>query len=183
MRGEFVQQPAVDGSERQLAALRACARAFDMIEQPGEFGCRKIRIEQQAGARGDLGFESRGAQGFAGCGGAPILPDDGGSHGRAGRALPQHGGLALVGDADCRDVARVRPGGAQRIDHRGALRIPDLLRVVFDPAGLRKVLREFALRLGHDAAPLIEDQRARTGGARIERENESRGSHRASLSR
>ena len=40
----------------------------------------------------------------------------------------------------------------QRIEHRGALRLPDFERVVLDPAGTRKVLGEFALRLRDDAA-------------------------------
>ena len=38
-------------------------------------------------------------------GGAAVLPDDGAVHGRAGGAVPHHGGLALVGDADGGDVA------------------------------------------------------------------------------
>jgi len=33
-------------------------------------------------------------------GSAAILPDDGAMHGQAGRAVPEQGGLALIGDAD-----------------------------------------------------------------------------------
>ena len=106
MRGELEQQPAVDGAEGQLAALGALARAWHVVEQPGEFGRRKIRIEQQAGARGDLVFEPGGAQRLAGSGGAPVLPDDGGRDGRrrsrdpkarwfrAGCVMPDRGDVA-----------------------------------------------------------------------------------------
>ena len=37
-------------------------------------------------------------------GGAAVLPDDGAVHGLPGGAVPDHGGLALVGDADRGDV-------------------------------------------------------------------------------
>ena len=41
---------------------------------------------------------------------APVLPDDGAVHGTAAGAVPQQGGLALIGDADGDDVARGRAG-------------------------------------------------------------------------
>jgi hypothetical protein len=41
---------------------------------------------------------------------------------------------------------------------------------VLDPAGLREVLRELALRLRDDLAAGVEQQRARAGGALVERE-------------
>ena len=43
-------------------------------------------------------------QSGADVGGAAVLPDDGAVHGLAGGAVPHHGGLALVGDADRGDV-------------------------------------------------------------------------------
>ena len=49
-------------------------------------------------------------------GGAAVLPDDGAVHGLPGGAVPHHGGLALVGDADRGDVLcrRGRPSPAPR---------------------------------------------------------------------
>jgi hypothetical protein len=47
----------------------------------------------------------------------------------------------------------------------------DLLGVVLHPAGLREVLREFALTATHHAAVGRDDERARTGGALIESED------------
>ena len=75
----------------------------------------------------------------------------------------------------------VAPRCAQRVAHRRALRLPDLERVVLDPAGLRKVLRELALRQRDDAAGGIEQQRARAGGALVEREDELVGRSGAAL--
>ena len=63
--------------------------------------------------------------------------------GAAGRALPQHRRLALVGDAD-RGDRPVRGGGRFTAGRDDAP--PDLLRVVLDPAGLRIMLGQFDLR-------------------------------------
>ena len=51
-------------------------------------------------------------------GGAAVLPDDGAVHGLAGGAVPHHGGLALVGDADRGDVLRLQAGFLQRVAAR-----------------------------------------------------------------
>ncbi len=78
--------------------------------------------------------------------GAAILPDDGAMHGLAGGAVPHDRGLALVGDADGGDVARGDIGFAQRLAAGGDGGGPDVLRLMLDPAGGRKMLREFLLR-------------------------------------
>ena len=78
-----------------------------VVEQPGDLGRGEIRIEQQAGrarSRASRGRRARSAA-QASCG-AAVLPDDGVVDRLAGRAVPDHRGLALVGDADRRDVLR-----------------------------------------------------------------------------
>ena len=52
------------------------------------------------------------------------------------------------------------------------LRRPDLVGVVLDPARLRENLPKFLLRDRADSAGMIEDERARTGRALIECEDE-----------
>src|SRR5688572_24793727 len=113
---------------------------------------------------------ARGAQALASFGRAPVLPDDGGRHGFAARALPQHRGLTLVGEADRGEVLWSRAGLRQRLLDGRELRRPDFPRVMLDPAGLREVLFELALRDGDDVAVVIEQDRAGTGGALIERQ-------------
>ena len=67
--------------------------------------------------------------------------------------------------------AAVSPALAMASLRGGQLRGPDLHRVVLDPAGLRKVLRQLALRLRDDAALRIEDDAARAGRALVQRED------------
>ena len=110
-------------------------------------------------------------QPIAEVGGAAVLPDDRVVDGLAGLAIPDDRGLALVGDADGGDVARPELRPAQRLGGDGDLRRPDLLRVVLDPAGLRKDLLELLLADGHDGAVVIENDGARAGRALVEGED------------
>jgi len=101
---------------------------------------------------------------------APVLPHDGVVDGLAGAAVPHHGGLALVGDADGADVAAGQAGRRQRLARGGELRVPDLARVVLDPTGLGVDLAEFALRHRHDPPGGVEDDAAGTRGPLVQGE-------------
>ncbi len=45
---------------------------------------------------------------------------------------------------------------------------PNLLRIVFDPAGLGVDLGEFLLRLGHDSSVSVKNNAAGAGGALVQ---------------
>ena len=108
-------------------------------------------------------------------GGAAVLPDDGAVHRLAGGAVPHHGGLALVGDADRGDILCLQAGFLQRVaaDHDG--RGPDVLRLVLDPARGRKMLRKFLLRGGGDRNIAAKHDGARGCGALIDGQHEGHG--------
>jgi hypothetical protein len=95
------QQPAVDRAEGQLAArgLRAGASPA-RGRAASDLGAGEVRVERAGRCARARAPRGRGAQPGAGVGGAAVLPDDGAVQRAAGRAVPQHGGLALVGDAD-----------------------------------------------------------------------------------
>ena len=90
-------------------------------------------------------------------------------------SVPDHGGFALVGDADCADIAGLEPGFGQRLACRGQLRAPDLNRVMLDPARLGVDLRQLLLRQRDDVASRIEHDAAGTGGALVEGEQVGHG--------
>ena len=87
-------------------------------------------------------------------GGAPVLPDNGVVDGLAGAPVPDHGRLALVGDADRGDV----PGSEARLGQRLArdleLGRPNLLRVMLDPPGLGEDLAKLLLGHGDECGQL-----------------------------
>jgi hypothetical protein len=169
--GELPDQPRVDRAEGEFPGLGQAARAGHVIEHPFDLRGGKIGVEAQARLPADHRFTSARAQAVAAAGGVAILPDDRGMDGFAGTAVPDHGGFALVGDADGGDIPRTDFRAGKRFDRDGHLRGPDFLRIVLDPARLREELPDFLLRDGADAALVVEDQRAHARRTRVEGEN------------
>src|SRR5262249_38046841 len=152
---------AVDRAEGELAALRALARAGNLVEQPGDLRAREIGIEQESRA---FAHERLGAAGLEACadvGRAPVLPDDRTMNGPTGRAVPHDGGLALVRDADGRDAIGADARLCDGLMRSRKCVAPDVLGVVLHPAGCRVVLRELAPRERDDAALAVENDAAR----------------------
>src|SRR5437660_563882 len=96
-------------------------------------------------------------------GGASVLPDDGVVDRLPGLAIPDNRGLTLVGDANGSRVAGLRSGLSKGLERHRNLRRRDLLRIVFDPSGLRKYLIEFPLSYRAHRSLLIEQESPRTG--------------------
>ena len=107
---ELPDQPAVHRAKGQLAVVSLLACAGDVVQQPFEFGSRKIGIDQQAG----FGLDGFGQATLAQLGayrlGAAVLPDDGMVDGQAGSAVPDDRRLTLVGDAHGMNIAGAEPG-------------------------------------------------------------------------
>ena len=79
-------------------------------------------------------------------------------------------------------MSRAREAGLrQRLARGRELALPDLARVVLDPAGLRVDLAELALRHRDDAAVAVEDDAARAGGALVEGEEVAGSGHAVAL--
>ena len=102
---------------------------------------------------------------------ARVLPHDGVVKRRARARIPDGGGLALVGDADGREVARPQVGAAEGLDGHTDLGGPDFLGVVLDPAGLGEELGVLLLGDGPDGALLVEDDGPGAGGPFVKGQN------------
>ncbi len=178
--------PAVHGAERQLAGLRALAHAGDVVQQPADLGAREVRVEEEAGLAPDQRLGAGDAQLLAEAGGAPVLPDDRRRDRRRGRPVPQDGGLALVGDADAGDRGGGHAGLLERGPRGGQLGQPELLRVLLDPAGVRRAEADLLLGAREDDAGGVDDERPAARRAGVERQHQlARGrlSHAASVRR
>ena len=173
--GQPPHQERVDGAERELAALGAFAGARHVVEDPGDLGAGEIGIDDQAGLFGDRGLVAFALEPGADIGGAAVLPDDGAMDRLSGSAVPHHRGLALVGDADGGDVLCLQSRLLQRVAARDDGRGPDVLRLVLDPAGGRKVLLKLLLRDGGDGDVGSEHDGARGRGALIDGQNKGHG--------
>ena len=147
--GQPPEQEAVDRPERQFAPVGAGTDTIDIVQDPFEFRPREIRIEDQPSALTDQRLVAVSLQFRTQLGSTAILPDDRVVDGFSGLAVPDNHRLALVGDADRRDLAAV---GVGCLFQRGDGIAPDILGIMLDPAGLRVMLREFAShRLARDA--------------------------------
>ena len=114
--GQLPDEPGVDRAEEQLAFLRPLARAGHVVEQPLDLRTGKIRIRHEPRLGADLVAPARFDDAVDDVGGAAALPDDGVGDRLAGLLVPDHGRLALVGDADGGNVC----GRDAELAHRAA---------------------------------------------------------------
>ena len=176
------QEKAVDGAEGEFAALRPGPSAGHVVEHPGDLGGGEIGVEQQAGPGPHQLLRAVGLERGTGVGGAAVLPDDGALDGLAGGAVPQDGGLALVGDADARDAVGREGRAVEGLPADGERVAPDILRIMLDPAGGGIMLGEIAPGGRNRPRLGIEDHRPRGGGALVDRK-EVVGGHRRTMRR
>ena len=142
--GQLPHQPAVHRAKRQFTACRHVAGTRHVVQNPLQFGGRKIGINQEPGFLLHQGRCARFAQSQALGLGTPVLPNDGVVNGLAGVAPPHHRGFALVGDAHGGDLVGTESCLLQDLSGGGKLAGPNFLWVVFDPT-----------RLGVDLAKLL----------------------------
>ena len=143
-------------------------REVPVAEQPGGLGGAEVRIEHQA-RRGahegqvprldELGAERRGAA---------VLPDDGVVERPPAGAVEGHQRLSLVGDADGRHGLAGLGEACPHLGQRGPHGVPDLGRVVLDPARPWEVLGQLPVGDVGDPGPLVDDQGTHAGRARID---------------
>ena len=157
---QLPDEPRFDCAEQQLAALCTLACAGDVFKQPVHLCAGEIGVNDEAGLGPEAVRQALGLQAVAVFARAAALPDDSVVDGLACDLIPDDGGFALVGDADGRDVGGSCANLLHGLDGYAKLRSPDLICVVLDPAGLRKVLGEFALRDAAHFAALIEENAA-----------------------
>jgi hypothetical protein len=157
--GKVPDEPALHGSEQHVTALGALAQARGVVEQPAHLRGGEVRCRRQAaalahglsiGAAGQLVDEGAGAG---------VLPHDRPPGRPAGVAVPQHGGFPLVGDAERDDLVDSGSGLGEGLWRDAFEVVPDLHRVVLDPARLGKVLFVLTLR-DRDQPPAVVEQDA-----------------------
>ena len=100
--GEVPQQPAVGVAEDGVALLGRLAHPVDVVEDPLDLAAGEVGGRRQAGLAADDVAVAVAFEGAGDAVGAGVLPDDGVVVRPAGAPVPDHGGLALVGDADAR---------------------------------------------------------------------------------
>ena len=149
---QAINEPAVDSADGEVTTLGSSGDRWDVCEHPGPLCGRKVRVDEEAGPLPNVIGEPACADFFAERSCSATLPDDGIAERFTGGAAPCDGGFALVGDADCGNILRANIvyDGIQHI----ALNSKYFARIMFDPATLRKVLRE-GLLVGCDGCEIF----------------------------
>ena len=166
-------EPGVHRTGAQFPLLRPLPHAGNVIQHPADLGAGEVGIDQQAGFLRHRLAKACRLQIIADGGGAAALPHDGVIHRLSGGAVPQDGGLPLVGDAQRGDFLGVDVGAVHGLCQGPLLRGPDLHGVVLHPAGLGIDLAEWILGPGEDLALPVKEDRPGTGGSLIQRDNVS----------
>ena len=167
--GQLPDEPGLHRAEQQPPGLGLFPRTGHVVQDPFQFGGGEVCVNDQTrlcpeglGQAPRLEFVAVGA-------GAAALPDDGMIDRLPGLPVPDDGGLALVRDADSRDVRRAGPDLVHGRERHAQLRGPDLVCVMLHPARLREILGELFLSHAAHLARLVEQDAAVRGRPGIQR--------------
>src|SRR2546426_8763415 len=127
---EVPKQPGIDGAERQLAVLGSFSRALDIVQKPAKFASRKIGVNYQPGLASNVLAETLAFEFVTEAGCSSILPYDCIVERLASEPVPQNAGLALVGDADGRNIGSFQTAFSQGRPAHFKLALPNLPRIV-----------------------------------------------------
>ena len=167
--GEVVDEPGVDGAKHEVARRRAFACAVDVVENPLHLGGREIRVERESRAGAHQPFCALLDKLVDQRCGTAALPYDSVIDRLTAHAIPDHRGLALVGDADGGNAVGVDTALKLDFHHDGDLAGKDRHGVLLYPTGTREAGFDAATCLRDDAAVLVDDGRKYRGGAAVER--------------
>jgi hypothetical protein len=170
LAAELEQQPGVDRPERRPPFAGALLEPVDVAQQPLDLGRREVRVEHEARPLADALLLAGRAQLVAAPRRAPVLPDDRRMERLAGRRIPADDGLALAGDADRLELPGPHARVVERLAGHRVRDVPDLRRIVLDPAGPREVLRELAVGAADQLALQVEHEAGRARGPLVDGE-------------
>src|SRR5439155_8693799 len=170
--GEVPQQPGVGVAEDRLTAFGVGAYPVDVLQDPLDLPGREVRRRRQPGPAADHLAPAVAVQGGGDAVGTGVLPDDRVVVRTAGAAVPHHRGLPLVGDTERGQVGRAQAARVHRGTHHRRRTLPDLHRVVLDPAGTGQDLFVFELVPADLVTAMVEDHEPGAGGALVDRADE-----------
>ena len=144
-------QPRVHRPEQHVAGLGALAQPVDVVEQPADLRSGEVRRERQPAAVAEAVGALVAAELAHEMVRAHVLPVERVVHRHAGRPVPQHRRLALVGDPERDEVARAPAAAVASASPTTCCDVaPDLHRVVLDVPGPREDVVVLDLADGDD---------------------------------
>ena len=161
--GQLPDQPGIDCAKGEFASFGLRASAFNIVEQPADFGGRKITVNDEAGLLSDQRPMASVAQIVAEVYGSAVLPYDGVGDRLPGFSVPQDSGFALIRDGDRRNRLQrdsvLLEGRVDDFPHDLQLRGPDGICIVLNPTEVGKNLFEFDLCSTDNFASRVKQNR------------------------
>ena len=130
--GKVPDQPGIHGAEAQPSRAGLGHRARDVVEHPAYLGRAEIGVHYQPCLLPYHLLEPVGPYLVAVFRSAPVLPDYGVADRPAGEGVPDYGGLALVGQTDCRYFSLA--GSCDGLIEHGTHRKPDFHCILLHPS-------------------------------------------------
>ena len=155
---QLPDQPRINRAKPETLPFRRLGNLDGVVEQPAHLGTGEICGEGQAGTRPESVRTVVSTQLPAQFSGAGVLPHDRRRE-DAAVVIPGDRGLALVGDADRSYAGRIDSRPLEAGGDDGFRVAPDLIEIVLDPAGTRKVLGVLLLG-GGDKPAVVTDEHA-----------------------
>ena len=181
LAGQLEDQPCVDRSEHRARL----PQPVHVVQQPLDLCAGEIRIEHQPRPLAHQRLVTLIPQLGAASRGASVLPHDCPVKRLPGLTVPHAHGLALVGDAERLELTRLDACIVERLTRHRARDLPDLARIVLDPARAGEVLLELPVGAPDQLRLLVEREAGRAGRALVDREdhggNLSGGENRAAV--
>ena len=142
--------------------------ARDVVQNPPNLQAAEVRGQRQAGQLAEAIWAAFARELRHIVFHPRVLPDDGVVDRDARFAVPDDGGLALIGDAEGRDILGANATLLHGFGHDFVNAPPDFLRIVFHPAGFGINLLVLFLGNGDDPPGRVEDDKSRAGGSLID---------------
>ncbi len=165
---------SLNSSHESTVPKTARSGSSALRSQPLDLGPREVGIEHQPGALADQRLVPCRPQLLAALRRATVLPDQGAVDRLPRRRVPGDHGLALVGDPDPVELGPLDPRRGDRLGGDPPRHLPDLPRVVLDPARPRKVLPELRVGTARDPPLAVEDEAGGPGRPLVDREDHPR---------
>ena len=164
---EFPDQPGVYCAEKQFSLFRFFSCTFHIVQNPGNFGGRKIGIGNESGLPADDLVKTVLFQLFHHLCSTAALPYNGIVYRFSRDTIPHDSGFALIGNADCGDVPGLCTGHCHGLHGHRQLGRPDFHGIVLHPAGLGINLVELLLGNTADLATFVKQDTPGTGGTLV----------------
>ena len=142
-----------------------------MIQNPCNFGCREISVENQAGFFSDLFFFPLATKGITNRCCTTVLPDNCRRYRFSSMPVPNNHRFTLIGNSNRANIRMANPCTFHGLPCDSKLGFPNFPGIVLHPAWPGKMLGKRGITSSEDATRPVESQHGGPRGALVDGED------------